>query len=151
MWEELWIAFALILVIEGIMPFLNPAGWRKTLRTVSEMDDKNFRIIGLSSMVFGVILLYLVHWIELCGLGFTNVVSVANQSGAGRGLQPRPKRFRLNCCAGLCCLVFATGVLNLSKPIIWSPDLCSTDFIGGYSHLTPSGLAHLCQFITPKV
>jgi len=61
MWEELWIAFALILVIEGIMPFLNPAGWRKTLRTVSEMDDKNLRIIGLSSMVFGVILLYLVH------------------------------------------------------------------------------------------
>jgi uncharacterized protein YjeT (DUF2065 family) len=61
MWEELWIAIALILVIEGIMPFINPKGWRKTLRTVSEMDDNTLRTIGLSSMIFGVILLYLVH------------------------------------------------------------------------------------------
>jgi uncharacterized protein YjeT (DUF2065 family) len=61
MWEELWIALALILVIEGIMPFLNPTGWRKTLRQVSEMEDKTLRIIGLSSMIFGVILLYLVN------------------------------------------------------------------------------------------
>ncbi|HDN27169.1 MAG TPA: DUF2065 domain-containing protein [Thioploca sp.] len=61
MWEKLGIAIALILVIEGIMPFLNPTGWRKTLRTVSEMDDKTLRMIGLSSMTFGVILLYLIH------------------------------------------------------------------------------------------
>ncbi len=61
MWKELWIALALILVIEGIMPFLNPTGWRKTLRQVSEMEDKTLRIIGLSSMIFGVILLYLVN------------------------------------------------------------------------------------------
>lgn len=61
MWEELWIAIALILVIEGFMPFLNPAGWRKTLRMVSEMDDETLRIIGLISMISGVILLYLVH------------------------------------------------------------------------------------------
>jgi uncharacterized protein YjeT (DUF2065 family) len=61
MWEKLWIALALIFVIEGIMPFLNPTGWRKTLRQVSEMEDKTLRIIGLSSMIFGVILLYLVN------------------------------------------------------------------------------------------
>jgi uncharacterized protein YjeT (DUF2065 family) len=61
MWEKLGIAIALILVIEGIMPFLNPTGWRKTLRMVSEMDDKTLRMIGLSSMTFGVILLYLIH------------------------------------------------------------------------------------------
>lgn len=61
MWEKLWIALALIFVIEGIMPFLNPTGWRKTLRQVSEMKDKTLRIIGLSSMIFGVILLYLVN------------------------------------------------------------------------------------------
>jgi len=30
------------------------------------------------------------------------------------------------------------------------PDLCSTDFIGGYSHLTPSGFVHLWKFLTPK-
>lgn len=61
MWEELGIAIALILVIEGMMPFLNPTGWRKSLRTISEMDDKTLRMIGLSSMTFGVILLYLIH------------------------------------------------------------------------------------------
>ena len=61
MWEELGIAIALILVIEGIMPFMNPEGWRQTLRTISEMDDSTLRIIGLSSMIFGVILLYLIH------------------------------------------------------------------------------------------
>ncbi|KHD06892.1 hypothetical protein PN36_31680 [Candidatus Thiomargarita nelsonii] len=61
MWEELGIAFALLLVIEGIMPFLNPSGWRKTLRTVSEMDDKDLRIIGFLSMAIGVIVLYIIH------------------------------------------------------------------------------------------
>jgi hypothetical protein len=61
MWEELGIAIALILVIEGMMPFLNPTGWRQSLRTISEMDDKTLRKIGLLSMIFGVILLYLIH------------------------------------------------------------------------------------------
>ena len=61
MWEELGIAIALILVIEGMMPFLNPTGWRQSLRNISEMDDKTLRMIGLSSMIFGVILLYLIH------------------------------------------------------------------------------------------
>jgi uncharacterized protein YjeT (DUF2065 family) len=61
MWKELGIAFALLLVIEGIMPFINPKGWRKTLKTISEMDDDTLRIIGFFSMVFGVLLLYLVH------------------------------------------------------------------------------------------
>ena len=61
MWETIGISVALIFVFEGIMPFLNPTGWRETLRTVSEMDDKTLRKVGFSSMVFGVILLYLIH------------------------------------------------------------------------------------------
>ena len=61
MWEELGIAIALIFVIEGVVPFLNPAGWRKTLRSVSEMDDKTLRIMGFFSMIFGLIFLYMVH------------------------------------------------------------------------------------------
>ena len=60
MWEQIGIALALVLVIEGIMPFLNPQGFRETLRTVSEMEDKTIRIIGFSCMMCGVILLYLV-------------------------------------------------------------------------------------------
>lgn len=61
MWEELGTALALVLVIEGIMPFLNPSGFRKTLRLIGEIDDKTLRIIGLVSMGLGVILLYLIR------------------------------------------------------------------------------------------
>ncbi|MFK5968884.1 MAG: DUF2065 domain-containing protein [Candidatus Marithrix sp.] len=61
MWEELGIAISLIFIIEGMLPFLNPAGWRKTLRRISEMEDKTLRTTGLLSMIFGLALLYLIH------------------------------------------------------------------------------------------
>jgi hypothetical protein len=61
MWEQIGIAIALLLVIEGIIPFLSPNGWRKTLQAISEMPDEKVRLIGLVSMIFGVILLYLIH------------------------------------------------------------------------------------------
>lgn len=61
MWEALGTALALVLVIEGIMPFLNPSGFRRTLRLIIDMDDKTLRLIGLLSMAFGVLLLYLVN------------------------------------------------------------------------------------------
>ncbi|MDM8564148.1 DUF2065 domain-containing protein [Candidatus Halobeggiatoa sp. HSG11] len=61
MWEELGIAISLIFIIEGMLPFLNPTGWRKTLRNISEMDDSTLRTTGFLSMIFGVVLLYLVH------------------------------------------------------------------------------------------
>ncbi|MDY6994824.1 MAG: DUF2065 domain-containing protein [Pseudomonadota bacterium] len=61
MWEALGTALALVLVIEGIMPFLNPSGFRRTLRLIIDMDDKTLRVIGLLSMAFGVLLLYLVN------------------------------------------------------------------------------------------
>ncbi len=61
MWQDLFTALALVLVIEGIMPFLNPQGWRQTMSTIAQMDDKALRIAGLVSMVVGVVLLYLVR------------------------------------------------------------------------------------------
>jgi uncharacterized protein len=60
MWNELLIALALILIIEGIMPFMNPAGLRKMMLMATQMDDKTLRTIGLISMVSGLLLLYLV-------------------------------------------------------------------------------------------
>jgi len=53
-------AFALVLVIEGILPFLVPAVWREAFRRLTEMSDGQVRFLGLSSMVAGVLLLYLV-------------------------------------------------------------------------------------------
>ena len=61
MWGNITTALALVLVIEGIMPFLNPAGMRRMLAMMSQLDDSTLRVIGLTSMIIGVLLLYLVH------------------------------------------------------------------------------------------
>ncbi len=61
MWHDLLTALALVLVIEGMLPFLNPGAMRKILRTMSEIDDHSLRITGLISMVLGVVMLYLVN------------------------------------------------------------------------------------------
>lgn len=53
----LLLAFALMLVIEGLMPFLAPRIWRDTFRRVTELSDGQIRFIGLSSMLVGVVLL----------------------------------------------------------------------------------------------
>jgi uncharacterized protein len=53
----LLLAFALMLVIEGLMPFLAPHVWRETFRRVIAMSDGQIRFIGLTSMLVGVILL----------------------------------------------------------------------------------------------
>jgi len=55
----LLIAFALMLIIEGILPFLMPALWRDTFRRLTEMSDGQIRFIGLTSMLAGLLLLYL--------------------------------------------------------------------------------------------
>lgn len=61
MWDSLFIALALILIIEGILPFMNPAGLRKSLLLITQMEDKTMRIGGLVSMLVGIALLYWVH------------------------------------------------------------------------------------------
>jgi len=52
-------AFALMLVIEGILPFLVPGLWREAFRRLTEMGDGQIRFIGLTSMLAGLLLLYL--------------------------------------------------------------------------------------------
>ncbi len=60
-WQELGTALCLVLVIEGIVPFLYPARWRDMARRVSTVDDATMRWIGLCSMLLGTALLYLIH------------------------------------------------------------------------------------------
>ncbi|MCX7168034.1 MAG: DUF2065 domain-containing protein [Rhodocyclales bacterium] len=55
--NTLLLAFALMLVIEGLLPFLAPRVWRETFRRVTELTDGQIRFIGLSSMLVGVVLL----------------------------------------------------------------------------------------------
>jgi uncharacterized protein len=61
MWDTLLIAFALMLVIEGLLPFLIPGVWRETFKKLTEIDDGQIRFIGLTSMLAGLLLLYLVN------------------------------------------------------------------------------------------
>ena len=60
-WHVLAAAIALVFIIEGMLPFISPDRWRKLLATADQMEDRVIRNIGLGSMVFGVIILYLVH------------------------------------------------------------------------------------------
>ena len=54
-------ALALMLVIEGVLPFLVPGIWRETFRKLTEMSDGQIRFIGLTSMLAGLLLLYVVR------------------------------------------------------------------------------------------
>ena len=60
MWDTLAMAFALMLVLEGLLPFLMPGVWRDTFRKLTEISDNQIRFIGLTSMLAGLLLLYLV-------------------------------------------------------------------------------------------
>ena len=57
--NTLLIALALMLIIEGLLPFLVPDFWRETFRRITEMSDGQVRFIGLSSMLAGLLLLFL--------------------------------------------------------------------------------------------
>ena len=52
-------ALALMLIIEGLLPFLAPGFWRDTFRRITEMSDGQLRFIGLTSMLAGLLLLFL--------------------------------------------------------------------------------------------
>ena len=55
--STLLIAFALMLVLEGLMPFIAPAAWRETFRRLIQFSDGQIRFLGLASMILGLILL----------------------------------------------------------------------------------------------
>jgi len=53
------LAFALMLIIEGVLPFLAPSLWRDTFRRVTQLSDGQIRFFGLTSMLIGLLLLAL--------------------------------------------------------------------------------------------
>jgi hypothetical protein len=60
-WHDLGVALCLVLVIEGIIPFLYPRRWKEMVWMLAEIDDKTMRMVGLASMVLGTGLLYLIN------------------------------------------------------------------------------------------
>lgn len=59
-WNDLFTALGLMLVLEGIMPFLNPPALRRALESMLRLDDRQFRVAGLLTMGVGLLTLYLV-------------------------------------------------------------------------------------------
>jgi uncharacterized protein YjeT (DUF2065 family) len=55
--SNLLLAFALMLVIEGLLPFVSPRIWRETFRRATELADGQLRFIGLTSIIIGLALL----------------------------------------------------------------------------------------------
>jgi uncharacterized protein len=54
-----WAAVALVLVLEGIFPFLSPGGWRRTFQKLLSLQDGQLRFFGLCSILIGLALLWL--------------------------------------------------------------------------------------------
>ena len=57
-WNLLLGAIALLLVIEGLLPFLSPRKWRAVLERITQMNDGQIRFMGMSSVLAGIALLY---------------------------------------------------------------------------------------------
>jgi uncharacterized protein len=59
--SDLLAALGLFLVLEGIAPFLNPQGVKRTFARLLQVQDRELRYAGLGSMLVGVIILFLVR------------------------------------------------------------------------------------------
>jgi uncharacterized protein YjeT (DUF2065 family) len=60
-WSDFLAAFALYLVIEGLLPFVSPDNWRKSLALISQFGDGQLRFFGLVSVLSGLGLLILIR------------------------------------------------------------------------------------------
>ena len=59
MGDTLWTALALLLVLEGLLPFMAPRLWRDSFRRLTELTDGQLRFIGMVSISIGLVALYL--------------------------------------------------------------------------------------------
>ncbi|MET0499356.1 MAG: DUF2065 domain-containing protein [Steroidobacteraceae bacterium] len=60
-WSDLLGAFALYLMLEGILPFVNPQAMKRVMLSFANLADRHLRVWGFASMLAGVILLYAVR------------------------------------------------------------------------------------------
>jgi uncharacterized protein YjeT (DUF2065 family) len=60
-WNDLFAAFALYLILEGLLPFLSPRSWQEAVSMMASMSESQLRIFGLVSMCAGLALLFLVR------------------------------------------------------------------------------------------
>lgn len=60
-WQEILTAIALVLVIEGMMPFIGPGRYKQLVAQIARLSDNHLRTFGLASMIAGLVLLFIVR------------------------------------------------------------------------------------------
>ncbi len=60
-WGDLFAALALVMIIEGIIPFISPQGYKNTMQQLTSMPESTLRSIGFGLMLVGVVSLYFVR------------------------------------------------------------------------------------------
>jgi uncharacterized protein YjeT (DUF2065 family) len=61
-WSDLFAALALVMIIEGLLPFANPGAMRRAMLMLAGLDEGRLRTAGLVSMIVGLLLLYFVRF-----------------------------------------------------------------------------------------
>lgn len=59
-WQDLFAAVALVLILEGVLPFVSPGKMRQVLEQIQQISDGQLRRMGAISMIAGLVLLYFV-------------------------------------------------------------------------------------------
>jgi uncharacterized protein YjeT (DUF2065 family) len=60
-WSDLLAALAIVCIIEGVMPFINPSGMKRLLAKLAALEERELRLGGLFSMLIGLAILFLVR------------------------------------------------------------------------------------------
>ena len=56
--DVLWLAFGLMLIVEGIFPFVSPQGWRDKMAQIMMLEDGQIRFFGLACVLAGLLMLW---------------------------------------------------------------------------------------------
>ena len=60
-WTEILTAVALLMIIEGMLPFVGPGRYKQLVAQIARLDDNQLRMFGLISMIAGLLLLFFVR------------------------------------------------------------------------------------------
>lgn len=60
-WQEILTAIALVLVIEGMLPFIGPRRYKQLVAQIAQLSDNHLRTFGLTSMIAGLLLLFFIR------------------------------------------------------------------------------------------
>jgi uncharacterized protein YjeT (DUF2065 family) len=60
-WADFWAAMAIVLILEGLIPFISPGGYKDMVQQMAAMPEKTLRFVGLLLMGGGLLFLYLVR------------------------------------------------------------------------------------------